>query len=130
MVMAGLLDTFQAIPPGLGVFTQSITEAFVTLVAESFSLAVRAAAPAIVSLLLASLVMGLIGRTVPQLNVMNLGFALNSLLTFAVLSITLGAALWAFHGSNRTHPGNPPRRPERAASGGMVQLRKVEGGRA
>jgi flagellar biosynthesis protein FliR len=40
--------------------------------------------------------MGLIGRTVPQLNVMNLGFSLNSLLTFAVLSITLGASLWAF----------------------------------
>jgi flagellar biosynthetic protein FliR len=98
MVMAGLLDTFQAIPPGLGVFTKSITEAFVTLIAQSFSLAVRAAAPAIVSLLLATLVMGLIGRTVPQLNVMNMGFALNSLLTFAVLSLTLGAALWAFRG--------------------------------
>jgi len=49
-------------------------------------------------LLLATLVMGLIGRTVPQLNVMNMGFALNSLLTFAVLSLTLGAALWAFRG--------------------------------
>jgi flagellar biosynthesis protein FliR len=98
MVMAALLDTFQAIPPGLGVFTKSITEAFVTLVAQSFSLAVRAAAPAMLSLLLASLVMGLIGRTVPQLNVMNMGFALNSLLTFGILFLTLGAALWAFRG--------------------------------
>ena len=98
LVMAGLLDTFRAIPPGLGVFTKSITEAFVTLVAQSFSLAVRAAAPAVLSLLLASLVMGLIGRTVPQLNVMNMGFALNSLLTFGVMAITLGAALWAFRG--------------------------------
>jgi flagellar biosynthesis protein FliR len=98
MVMAGLLDTFQSIPPGLAVFTQSITEAFVTLVAQSFALAVRAAAPAVVSLLLASLVMGLIGRTVPQLNVMNMGFALNSLLTFGVLALTLGSALWAFQG--------------------------------
>ena len=96
MVMAGLLDTFQSLPPGLGAFTNSITEVFVTLVAQSYSLAVRAAAPAIVSLLMASLVVGLIGRTVPQLNVMNLGFGLNSLLTFAVMSITLGGALWAF----------------------------------
>jgi flagellar biosynthetic protein FliR len=96
MVMAGLLDTFQAIPPGLAVFTQSITEAFVTLAAESFQLAIRAAAPSVVALLLATIVMGLIGRTVPQLNVMNLGFAVNSLLTFGILSLTLGAALWAF----------------------------------
>ncbi|MCC6125564.1 MAG: flagellar biosynthetic protein FliR [Pirellulales bacterium] len=98
MVMAGLLDTFQAIPPGLAVFTQSITEAFVTLVAQSFSLAVRASAPAVAALLLAALVVGLIGRTVPQLNVMNMGFALNSCLMFGILSITLGGALWAFHG--------------------------------
>jgi flagellar biosynthetic protein FliR len=96
MVMGGLLDTFHEIPPGLGVFTSSITEAFVTLLSQSFSLAVRAAAPAIVSLLLASIVTGLIGRTVPQLNVMNLGFALNSMLTFGVLFVTLGAAMWAF----------------------------------
>jgi flagellar biosynthesis protein FliR len=96
LVMAGLLDTFQSIPPGLSIFTASITEAFVTLLAESFSLAIRAAAPAVVSLLLASLVMGLIGRTVPQLNVMNLGFALNAMLTFGVLFLTLGAAIWAF----------------------------------
>jgi flagellar biosynthetic protein FliR len=97
MVMAGLLDTFQSIPPGLGVFTQSIADAFITLLAESFSLAIRAAAPATLSLLLASVVMGLIGRTVPQLNVMNMGFGLNSMLTFAVLAITFGGVLWTFH---------------------------------
>jgi flagellar biosynthetic protein FliR len=96
MVMAGLLDTFQTIPPGLGVFTQSITEAFVTLLMQSFSLAVRAAAPATLSLLLATVVMGLVGRTVPQLNVMNLGFGLNSLLTFAIVAISFGGLFWAF----------------------------------
>jgi flagellar biosynthesis protein FliR len=41
--------------------------------------------------------MGLIGRTVPQLNVMNMGFGLNSMLTFAVLAITFGGVLWTFH---------------------------------
>jgi flagellar biosynthesis protein FliR len=38
----------------------------------------------------------LIGRTLPQLNIMAVGFGLNSLLTFAVLSFSLGAVLWTF----------------------------------
>ena len=48
------------------------------------------------SLLLATLVLGLIGRTLPQLNILALGFGLNSLLAFAALALTLGAAAWAF----------------------------------
>ena len=54
------------------------------------------AAPAVTSLLLATLVLGLIGRTLPQLNILALGFGLNSLLAFAALGLTLGAAAWAF----------------------------------
>ena len=45
MVMAGLLDTFQTIPPGSGVFPGSLADGFVTLVSQSFSLGIRVAAP-------------------------------------------------------------------------------------
>jgi flagellar biosynthetic protein FliR len=40
--------------------------------------------------------MGLISRTLPQLNAMALGFGLNSFLTFGALALSLGAALWVF----------------------------------
>ncbi|MGD0653254.1 MAG: flagellar biosynthetic protein FliR [Thermoguttaceae bacterium] len=96
LVMAGLLDTFRTIPPGSGVFSRSIADAFVTLMAQSFSLGIRAAAPATIALLLATLVLGLISRTVPQLNVLILGFGLNSLLIFGALALTLGGVAWAF----------------------------------
>jgi flagellar biosynthesis protein FliR len=96
LVMAGLLDTFKTIPPGDGFFSRSIVDAFVTLATESFSLGIRAAAPATIALLLATLVLGLIGRTVPQLNVLVIGFGLNSLLIFGSLALTLGAMAWAF----------------------------------
>ena len=52
--------------------------------------------PVVLAALLATLVIGLIGRTLPQLNVMAIGFSFNSMLTFAVLSIALGAAVWVF----------------------------------
>ena len=64
----------------------------------SFSLGIRVAAPVVTALLLATLVLGLIGRTLPQLNVMALGFGLNSLLAFAALGVTFGAAAWVFQG--------------------------------
>jgi len=96
LVMAGLLDTFQTIPPGSGIFSRSIADAFVTLMTQSFSLGIRAAAPATIALLLATLVLGLISRTVPQLNVLVLGFGLNSLLIFSALALTLGGVACAF----------------------------------
>ncbi|MFZ5832837.1 MAG: flagellar biosynthetic protein FliR [Planctomycetota bacterium] len=96
IVMAGLLDTYQVLPPGGVSWCPSLGEAFVTLVGQSCELAIRAAAPVLTALLLSTLVLGLIGRTLPQLNVMILGFNLNSMLTFAVMSITLGSAAWLF----------------------------------
>ena len=96
MVMAGLLDTFQTIPPGSGELPSSLADGFTTLLGQSFSLGVRVAAPVVTSLLLATLILGLIGRTLPQLNIFALGFGLNSLLAFAGLALSFGAAAWAF----------------------------------
>jgi flagellar biosynthesis protein FliR len=96
MVMAGLLDTFQTIPPGSGQLPGSLADGFTTLLGQSFSLGVRVAAPVVTSLLLATLILGLIGRTLPQLNIFSLGFGMNSLLALAALAISLGGAAWAF----------------------------------
>ena len=96
MVMSGLLDTFAAIPPGQASHPPGISQALVVLVTQSLSLGVRAAAPVVAALLAGTLVMGLISRTLPQLNAMALGFGLNSFLTFGALALSLGAALWVF----------------------------------
>ncbi len=96
LVMAGLLDTFASIPPGSGAVPVSLGEAFVTLVSQSFHLAIRAAIPVVTALLLATVVMGLISRTLPQLNVMAVGFSLNAMLGIGALALTLGAAVGAF----------------------------------
>ena len=85
MVLAGLLDTFVSMPLGGGSLPASLDQeflgklvaAFELLLTQSFSLGIRAAAPVIVSLLLSTLVMGLISRTLPQLNILAVGFGLN-----------------------------------------------------
>jgi flagellar biosynthesis protein FliR len=95
-VMEALLDTYVWLPAGQGGFSRSIVEAMTSLLAQSFVLGVRAAAPAMVALLLATLILGLAGRTLPQLNVMALGFGFNSLTTLVMMSLSLGAAAWIF----------------------------------
>ncbi len=96
IVMAGLLDTFKTIPPGTGGVPTSMAETFVLLLQQSFVLGVRAAAPAVTALLLSTLVMGLISRTLPQLNILAVGFGMNSMLAFGTLALSLGAAVWVF----------------------------------
>lgn len=95
LLMEALLDTFEVLPPGSGGISNSVVETLTTLTAESFSLGIRAAAPAMTALLLATLILGLAGRTLPQLNVMALGFSFNSLIALGTLSISLGAAAYA-----------------------------------
>jgi flagellar biosynthetic protein FliR len=96
LAMAGLLDTFQAIPPGSAAMPPDLADTLVTLVTQSFTLGIRAAAPVVASLLVANLVLGLISRALPQLNLFALGFGLNALLALGVLGISLGAAAWVF----------------------------------
>jgi flagellar biosynthetic protein FliR len=47
-------------------------------------------------LLLATLILGTLSRTLPQLNVMALGFGLNALVALGILSVSLGAMVWIF----------------------------------
>ena len=97
-VMAALLDTFAWSPPGQGVLGMGVVDALTDILTQSFSLGIRAAAPAIVALLLSVIVTGLISRTLPQLNVLAIGFSLNALIALATLLLTVGSVAWLFQG--------------------------------
>jgi flagellar biosynthesis protein FliR len=96
MTMDALLDTFAHLPPGKADLGTSYLDALVTLLSQSFILGIRAAAPAMTALLLATLVLGLIGRTLPQINILAVGFGVNSLLSLGCLFTSVGVVAWAF----------------------------------
>ena len=79
LLLGGLLNTFAAMPPGQARLADSLVSSLTSLITESFHLGVCAAAPATVALLLATVILGLITRTLPQLNVMSFGFGLSAL---------------------------------------------------
>ena len=110
LLLGGLLDSFRALPPGrcaaifLGIgrcesgngWLASLLEMLLVLVTQSFHVAIRAAAPVVAAVLLATLVLGLISRTLPQLNIMVVGFGLNALIALGLLFLSLGTALLVF----------------------------------
>ena len=96
MVMDALLDTYIWLPPGEATLGTTYVEALTSLLGQSFILGIRAAAPAMTALFLATLVLGLIGRTMPQINILAVGFSVNSLLTLGCLFTSMGAIAWAF----------------------------------
>ncbi len=61
--------------------------------------ALRVAAPAMVALMLVNLVMGFIGRTIPQFNVLVIGFSVKAMLAFFIMMVALPSAMDTFVGS-------------------------------
>lgn len=96
LVMAGLLETFGTVPPGSGMAYRPVVSAVTTLLAQSFILAVRAAAPAMTALLLATLLLGLVSRTMPQINILVVGFGINSMVTLVMILLSLATIAWTF----------------------------------
>lgn len=89
MVQA-LLDSFATMPLlGFTVDT-SVLATLVDLLMASMVLAFRLAGPVLTALLLTSIAMGFVSRTMPQLNILAVGFSIRIFVAFVVVIATLG----------------------------------------
>jgi flagellar biosynthetic protein FliR len=95
-VIDALLRSFQWMPPGNGRLPDGLVEALTQITSQSFETGIRAAAPIMVSILLATLVVALISRTLPQLNAVAVGLNFNSLIVLGMFALCLGSAAWVF----------------------------------
>lgn len=76
LVLRALNGSFERAPVGAIGFEQDLVSLATRQMAEMFAAGVTFAAPVLVLLMLASIVMGLLARTVPQMNVLEVGFTL------------------------------------------------------
>ncbi len=96
-LVAACLDTFQTVPLLSKWDTvQPAVEVLLRALTLSVQVAFRVAGPALLTLLLVDLALGFISRTMPQLNVLAVGFSIKGLLAFAAMAISLPAAMDAF----------------------------------
>lgn len=96
IVVESLLETFVALPPAHAPLGGGFVDVLVSILTQAFVLGIRAGAPLLTALLLSNLVLGLISRTLPQINVIAVGFGVNALLAMGVLFLSIGAAAWTF----------------------------------
>jgi flagellar biosynthesis protein FliR len=95
-VIDALLRSLAWMPPGRGHLPDNLVEALTAITAHSFEIGLRASAPVMVALLLATLVVALISRTLPQLNAFAVGLNFNALIVLGMFALSLGSAAWVF----------------------------------
>jgi flagellar biosynthetic protein FliR len=90
-LVRALLDSFAAIPPLSFQITENLVEILIEMCALSFSMAIRVAGPMILALMLAFMVLGFVSRTLPQINLLSVGFPLKLGIVFIVMAVTVMA---------------------------------------
>jgi len=83
-------DSFRTLPLMSATFNRSMLDLLLGLLQSATGLAVRMTAPILVTMLLADLSLGFIGKTVPQLNILTAGITVRSLVGLIVLIVGVG----------------------------------------
>ena len=88
-MIEGLAASFDSLPLLAAGINRSLFDLFIGLLTSATVLAFKVAAPILVTMLVVDLALGFIGKSVPQINVMNAGLTLRSGLGVAVLIVGL-----------------------------------------
>jgi flagellar biosynthesis protein FliR len=84
------VHSYELLPPGNLNFGGEAVPFLIELSSRMFMLGAQFSAPVLVILLLSGLILGVLARTFPQLNVFLLSFPLNIGISFVVIGLTLG----------------------------------------
>lgn len=88
-VLETLIKSFEYVPLTEMNISGLTIEAIIIIFSKVFELALNLAAPIIIVLLVTDIVLGIISRTVPQINVLMLGMPLKSMVSFLMTLATL-----------------------------------------
>jgi flagellar biosynthetic protein FliR len=88
-LLAALVDSYAAVPVGLGAVNPSLVDSVSRMLGLVFVIGVRIAAPIIVVLLVVELALGLAGRVAPALNVMMSGAPIRLAIGLLVAAATV-----------------------------------------
>lgn len=104
-VLESLLKSFEYIPIGTASFQGITILNILNLFSKSFELALNLAAPLIIVVLITDVVLGIISRTVPQINVLILGMPMKAMLSFFMTMLMLSWLMNAIGNNLHLIPG-------------------------
>lgn len=87
--MAALLDTYAVIPINSFSFNDSLVLLLVEMLTAAFVIGIRLAAPVAIALFLTALALGFLSRTMPQLNILTVGFTVRVMAAIGVAALAL-----------------------------------------
>ncbi len=88
-LIKGLVESYHFLPPAVLELNTSQFTGLGHMLQEIAELGLRFSAPVVISILVINLVLGVIGKTVPQLNVLVTSFPINILIGFILMIVTL-----------------------------------------
>jgi len=105
LLIRGLIQTFDVIPLGGAHFTPALMSKMNDLFAQVFFIAFKVGAPVIGALFITNLALGIIARTVPQMNVFIVGMPLSVTVGMVVVAMSMSFFVFVlqdmFHGLYR-----------------------------
>ncbi len=84
-----LMESFKLAPPMMTSFDGGMGDYAVAIIQSTFQVGLRLSGPTILALLLSSLVMGFLTRTMPQINILSVGFAVKIVIALFVMGATI-----------------------------------------
>jgi len=94
MLIRAVVDSFSLIPLGGAHFTPALGSKMMDLFAQVFFIAFRVGAPVIGALFITNMALGIVARTVPQMNVFIVGMPLN--LAVGFMMAALGMSFFSY----------------------------------
>lgn len=87
LMISSLVETFQTLPVGDAYVTTSAVDLLRDLVHRSLVMGIQIAAPLLATMSLVALTMGFLGHSVPQVNVLIIGFPIRAVVSLLILAI-------------------------------------------
>lgn len=96
LTIRALVDSYTQLPLGYALVPDATYDVLIKLVGQSLMLVLQIAAPVLTTTAIVGLAMGLMSHTVPQLNVLIIGFPVRTLVGMLVLLVALARMTEAF----------------------------------
>ncbi len=77
LMILGIAESFHLVPPNGVSLDPSLAESLMRITAHMFVIGLKIAAPIMIALFLSNLCLGIVARTVPQVNILMIGFPIN-----------------------------------------------------
>lgn len=89
LLVSALVETFQTFPVGYASISASLVDLLRDLVHQSLVLAIHVSAPLILTMAVVGLAMGILGHTIPQINILVVGFPVRALVGLAIFGLAI-----------------------------------------